>query len=577
MTTNRIRPPKTKSTAKPQDPFKELLQLLHGIRLEPTHRRMPPKSLTGAAMTGNIELVKQFLAAGFDVNEKTVGSSSPLVPVIRRGDLAMVDLFLQHGCDPRKRPGPMSIFTPMYEAGETGNVPILQRLIKAGVNLKEEGKTALEAAAENGHVEAVQFLLKAGVSAPRKILDETIAAAAKDKGADPSAELASIRMGPAERPPLQGVDRENAIRRILEIIRSGAINNRLNERDSKGRYPLTLAAENGDIEVVQALLKAGANPNPETGPSFTPLHAACVDGHSAVASLLLKAGANVNAVTRLGATPLHQATEWGDPETIKLLLAAGADVTRKNAIGQTALNINAGLHQKTIQAMLKAARDKQHGKPTKSGSGLSCTEIKKVKSATARGTHDFKDFHAQPEWAIAIVRAPAEAVAKAYAKITKAPRWEADVAHKRIPAAKHGVFILQLKNNPWSLVLRSLGWIGSDEIKNLPREALQLSKQLKTRVYTYMAEDTSSCEGYELFENGQSLEKADWMGELHFTSKTGRKAPKFGEAFPDPLFANEGIYLPACWYEPDADATKLGLSGFGPEHVARLDYIALKV
>jgi ankyrin repeat protein len=68
---------------------------------------------------------------------------------------------------------------------------------------------------------------------------------------------------------------------------------------------LTVAAEDGELEIVEALLAAGADPDggvKETGErdcQDTPLVAALRNGHTEVAEMLVDAGANVACVCQV--------------------------------------------------------------------------------------------------------------------------------------------------------------------------------------------------------------------------------------------------------------------------------------
>lgn len=665
--------------AKREDPWKEMLDLLHAVRLEPAHKRRPPKTLTGAVLSGDHKLVEQFFAAGFNPNEKTVGFSSALNPATSRGDLAMVELLLAHGARPgRGKDNAFTPFTPLNNTAEHGHLAVVKRLVEAGVSLEEEGPDALVVAAREGRTEIVRYFMEKRVPAGAKDGAAVTAAAAKgqlemlrllfDAGVTAAqagkalqwaaygGQFAAARylveagVSPADHPHyatdmfgrkcrklelpskvareqgyklladylsgkaadetkalaatpqdnrkdagerlvsalrdldelengkrLEGVYRQGAVLRILEIIRSGAVTDRLNERDKKRGFPLTLAAQNGDLEVVEALLANGANANPPIKSGPTPLHAAAENGHRAIVRCLIAGGAGVNVAGSTGRIPLMSAVEWGDPEIVRSMLEAGADPTVKDKNGQTVLAIDAGLHDKAIKAALKAAMEKTRtGKSREVGEGTLCRRRKKmIDVAAARGVQDFMDFFGQPEWAVAAVRAPAEAVAKEYAAIVKSPRWEPNVARKRVDTAKRFAYVLQLKGSSWSLVLRSLGWVEMEDLVGMPREAQELSARLKTRVYSYLAEDTSSASGYEMFENGQSLEKAEWGDDYHFESKLRRAKPKSQRQFPDPVFADEGIYLPPCWFESDGEVAKLGLEGISPDAVERVDFIEM--
>ena len=68
----------------------------------------------------------------------------------------------------------------------------------------------------------------------------------------------------------------------------------------------------GDREAVRTLLKQAADVNAAQGDGMTALHWAAMNGDAELAQMLLFAGANVRATTRLGAyTPLILAAKQG--------------------------------------------------------------------------------------------------------------------------------------------------------------------------------------------------------------------------------------------------------------------------
>lgn len=90
------------------------------------------------------------------------------------------------------------------------------------------------------------------------------------------------------------------------------------------------AASVGDVARVQLLIKKHPDSMHSDGTldgtsGYTPLHYASRAGHVDVVRALLEAGAAVNAATTAGrATPLHRAAYVGHVEVVKLLLHAGA-------------------------------------------------------------------------------------------------------------------------------------------------------------------------------------------------------------------------------------------------------------
>ena len=76
----------------------------------------------------------------------------------------------------------------------------------------------------------------------------------------------------------------------------------------------------------------------------TSLHLASITGDVEVIRALLSAGADVNTTNESGATPLHYAATFGKLDAIRELLAEGADVTLVANDGQTALDVLTAEH-----------------------------------------------------------------------------------------------------------------------------------------------------------------------------------------------------------------------------------------
>jgi len=117
-----------------------------------------------------------------------------------------------------------------------------------------------------------------------------------------------------------------------------------------GDTALHLAAAGYRVEIIQVLLKAGADPNASANHrGSSPLHYAAdgyVNGPAWDAKRQVKAiqaligvGANVNLQDKNGATPLHRAVRTRCAEAVQYLLKAGGDPLLKNKPGSTPFHL----------------------------------------------------------------------------------------------------------------------------------------------------------------------------------------------------------------------------------------------
>jgi ankyrin repeat protein len=101
---------------------------------------------------------------------------------------------------------------------------------------------------------------------------------------------------------------------------------------------LCLAALKNDIPLCKTLLETGANTNEiHKGDGATPLICASQNGNLKIVQLLLKNGVDVNGKRNDGATALICASQKGHSKIVELLLKNDADDTLKRNDGATAL------------------------------------------------------------------------------------------------------------------------------------------------------------------------------------------------------------------------------------------------
>ena len=102
--------------------------------------------------------------------------------------------------------------------------------------------------------------------------------------------------------------------------------------NNDGVTPLYTAAEERRTEIVELLIKGGADANKANAnyDGDTPLYAAAKHGFTEVVELLIKGGADANKENNHGATPLYAAAKHRFTEVVKLLIKGGADVNKEN-------------------------------------------------------------------------------------------------------------------------------------------------------------------------------------------------------------------------------------------------------
>ena len=95
--------------------------------------------------------------------------------------------------------------------------------------------------------------------------------------------------------------------------------------DGTDSAPLLAAASNGDLALVNRLLKAGANPNVKNALNTTPLLEAAFHSNTEIIKALIEAGADPNLAGPDGQTPLMLVARGDNVAAAKLLLDKGAN------------------------------------------------------------------------------------------------------------------------------------------------------------------------------------------------------------------------------------------------------------
>ena len=150
--------------------------------------------------------------------------------------------------------------------------------------------------------------------------------------------------------------RLNRLDLVDGLVKLGADLDATNEQ---GFTPLILAGYAGHGEMVSALVEAGADPcKPGDARGNTALMGVAFRGHDAIASQLIATGCDINATNAMGQTALMMAAMFGRERQIDLLLAAGADAGVVDLQGNTAASVALAQGNEAVAAMVGTPQTK---------------------------------------------------------------------------------------------------------------------------------------------------------------------------------------------------------------------------
>uniref|UniRef100_A0A674PI37 E3 ubiquitin-protein ligase MIB2 n=1 Tax=Takifugu rubripes TaxID=31033 RepID=A0A674PI37_TAKRU len=107
---------------------------------------------------------------------------------------------------------------------------------------------------------------------------------------------------------------------------------------NQGKTALQVAAHQGHMEVVKALLQANGSIETKDEDGDTALHYTAFGNQAEIARLLLSKGANVNILNNSMCTALHIAVNKGFTDLVRLLTEHSADVNLQDSYGDTPLH-----------------------------------------------------------------------------------------------------------------------------------------------------------------------------------------------------------------------------------------------
>lgn len=289
------------------------------------------------------------------LREKKIGQfdkSKSLQQVLSTGPGAVIKLLLLH--EPKLRATDTRYGLLLQMIAVMGEQSFLELLIQRGVDVNLSGYyygDAIQAAARHGRLECVNLLLSAGsevdrlggaygtalraavVAENQEIVDLLIS-----HGADVNSPSQEAKKTSARVPPLQLAIQTGNIMTTRSLLVAGA-------NVKQKPYPLLLAVEMGNLQVVEMLLdfEVQANPQSDVNVHLEPvagfddkenekvrytsaLHTACAKGLYEIAQLLLKHGVYPDKNDRQHKTALAIAASAGHIEIVELVLEFGAHI-----------------------------------------------------------------------------------------------------------------------------------------------------------------------------------------------------------------------------------------------------------
>ena len=172
---------------------------------------------------------------------------------------------------------------------------------------------------------------------------------------------------------------------VKTLLKGGAD---VNAAQGDGMTALHWAARNGDAELTQMLLFAGANVKATTRlGGYTPLMMAAEQGHATVIATLVSGGSDVKAANALGTTPLMLAAASGDPQAVTTLVENGAEIEAKEkTFGQTPLMFAASNNRvEAVKALIKAGANVKATSKVNNVGNLSAQQQEALASASGSG------------------------------------------------------------------------------------------------------------------------------------------------------------------------------------------------
>ena len=268
-------------------------------------------SFMAAVLTGNVDLVKEYLASGTDINFESKKGITPIFVAAMTGNFELYEFLLKKGADLDVVHNDGSNLLMAAIGGK--NINILRSLLEKNLDVNKQdndGNTSLHLAVMTMEIPIIKALIDHGADTSKE----------NNKGMSPQALALPIKL-----------DLNNLESKTSETVD-------VNARDEDGWTPLFWAAKENDLQKINELLDRGADIDARDDFGSTSLTYAINHEHFLAVRLLLKKGADVHNEDEGGETPLMDAANKQNLKIVNFLLLNDADKFAKDNEGKTALD-----------------------------------------------------------------------------------------------------------------------------------------------------------------------------------------------------------------------------------------------
>jgi ankyrin repeat protein len=268
-------------------------------------------SLMYAAAHGRLQILRQLIQAGADLNFTSNQGDTALLKAVKNNQAESVQILVDAGADLNRLD--LDENTALIIASKNNDKKALEILIPvAQTNIKNiKDFSALHYLVANGNIQAVRALLNRGAEVVQSINEYD---------------------GDHNNPLITAVFK-NDMPMVAELIASQA---RFDVTDKEGNTPLMIAIQKNYPEMIQRLIQRGALTNNKQDASMV---SAARQNNLALVPKLIQSGANKNATDKQGNTALMVAAQLGFASMVDALLQMQVDQNIRNREGKTALMI----------------------------------------------------------------------------------------------------------------------------------------------------------------------------------------------------------------------------------------------